>query len=190
MIAYIKGKIERKEEDFVVIETADIGYKVFCSMNTLEKFSGGEEVKLLTHLYLKEGIMDLYGFLTSKERELFKTLLGISGIGPKAALSITSIGSEEQLKKAIEIQDQKFFEGVKGLGKKKIQKIILELTGKFKEIVKAKLIDEPKDEAITALISLGFSSSAAKEALSQVPKEIQDTRERIQQALKISGKPI
>ncbi len=188
MIAYLKGKIEQKAEDFVIVGVDGIGYKVFCSHNVLEKLSENKEIKLLTHLYLKEGIMDLYGFLFSKERELFKILLGISGIGPKAALAITSVGSEEQLKKAIETNDQKFFEGIKGLGKKKIQKIILELTGKFKEITKTKLIDKPKDEEVRTLISLGFSSRRAKEVLSQVPEGIESSQERIKQALKISGK--
>lgn len=187
MIAYLKGKIEQKGEGFVVLEVANIGYKVFCSPNVLDKFSEGKEAKLLTYLHLKEGVMELYGFLTSKELEFFKTLVGISGIGPKTALSITSIGSEEELRKAVEAGDEKFFKGVRGLGRKKIQKIILELTGKFKEAEKSKSgsqIGEP----LKALISLGFSRSAAREALSQVPEEIQDTKKRIKEALKFLGK--
>ncbi len=188
MISYLKGEIKFKQDNFVIIEVANIGYKVFCPANVLDKISENIEAKILTHLYLKEGIMDLYGFLSNKERELFKILIKISGIGPKAALSIASIGSEDRLRKAIENNDYKFFEGVKGLGKKRVQKIILELTGKFKEIYKTKQVDIQKDDALQALISLGFSLQNSKNALSQIDKEIKDDKERIKQAIKILGR--
>lgn len=188
MIAFINGKVAFRGENFAVVEVAGIGYKVFCSPNVLNKISEGGKVKLLTHLYLREGVMDLYGFLNTEERELFKILLGISGIGPKAALSITSIGSGEQLKRAISAGDQKFFAGVKGLGKKKIQKIILELTGKFKEVRKLEQAAVREDEALKALVALGFSSSIARAVLSQVPGEVKGTQERVKEALKILGR--
>jgi Holliday junction DNA helicase RuvA len=188
MIAYVKGKIEDKQENFVVIDVSNIGYKVFCSSNVLDSVLEGQEIKLFTHLYLKEGIMDLYGFLDYNGLKLFKTLLGVSGIGPKAGLAIVSLGTREQIEKAVETNNMEFFDKVKGIGRKKIQKIILELTGKLKEIKKTSSTPAQTDEALSALVSLGFTSQDAKSALLEIPDAIQDTEEKIAQALKLLGK--
>jgi Holliday junction DNA helicase RuvA len=117
--------------------------------------------------------------------EVFEILEKISGIGPKAALIIASLGNLEDLKKAVETQDFKYFQNIKGVGKKKIQKIILEIGGQIKKIGEFSI--PRKDEALKALVSLGFSSEEAKEALEQVPKEITDIDKRIKKALQILG---
>ena len=187
MISYLCGKIILKEENFIILDVNGIGYKVFLSQKNIEKISENNKVlKLFCHLNVRENCLDIYGFLTYEELEFFKLLEEISGIGPKASLKITSIGSFGEFKKAISIQDEKFFNNISGIGKKKIQKIILELTGKIREISKEKIIEN--DEAQEALVGLGFSREKSKQALSKISQEIQDTKERIKQALSILTK--
>jgi len=184
MIYYLKGKVEFKGEKFLVIEVAGKGYKVFCSGKTLENLKEGEDCKIYTFLYLREEkTFELYGFLTKEELELFETLNEISGIGSKTALTLTSFGSLEDLKKKMEKEE--FYQEIKGIGKKKGQKILLELTGKIKELRRGVPL---RDEALDALINLGFARPKAKDALTRVPKEIEDTERRIKEALKILGK--
>lgn len=184
MIHYLKGKVESKGEKFAVIEVAGVGYKVFCSPSTLKKLAEGKEIKLLTFLVLKEDIVELYGFLKAEELRLFKTLNDISGIGPKTAMLLASLGSLEKLKEIIE--KGQLPREIKGIGRKKAQKILLELTGKVKEIEKPQ-ITKP-DGALDALISLGFPKQRAKEVLSKIPEEAGE-EEKIKKALKILGRP-
>lgn len=182
MIAYLQGKIIFRRKNFLILNTGQIGYKVFLSENALNKISSNrQELQLFTSLHFKEEGAELYGFLTFKELELFETLKEISGIGPKTALGLASLGSLEKLKGAIEKGE--LLKEIKGIGRKKAQKILLELTGKIKDIEKPKEILE-KDEVLEALISLGFSSHKARLALSQVPREIKDSEKRIKEALK------
>jgi Holliday junction DNA helicase RuvA len=186
MINYLKGKIALKEKDFIILEVNQIGFKIFLSDRALNKITKtGDFLKVFTYLYLREETVKLYGFLTFEELGLFEILNDISGIGPKAALAISSLGSFDELKKAIREGDQKFFEGVRGTGRKKIQKIILELTGRIQEIKKSPTKEDP---ALQALVSLGFPTQRVKEILSQLPKSIKETEQRIKEALKMLNK--
>ncbi len=185
MIHYLKGKIEFKDKKFAIVEVAGVGYKVFCSLPVLEKLPEiGGETKIYTRLFPKEDKVELYGFLNEKELELFETLDEISGIGPKTALDLSIFGSLENLKQ--EIEKGGFDQRVRGIGRKKMQKILLELTGKLKEVSK-KEIEKP-DEALDALVSLGFPYQRAKTALSRVSEEIKETEARIKETLKILGR--
>lgn len=186
MINSLKGKVTFKEEKFIILETDSIGFRIFCSSLTLDKIPLNKEVKIFTRLFLEREELQLYGFANQKELELFDTLNNISGIGTKTALILSSFGSLEKLKKTIE--SGKF--EVKGIGKKRLQRIILELTGKIKEIEKEKVKEkiEEKDESLDALRSLGFSQEEARVALLQLPPGIEDPQERIKSALKILGK--
>ena len=98
MIYSLRGKVEFRGEKFAVINVAGVGYKVFCAPETIKKIVVGQEIQVFTHLHLKEDAIELYGFLTSDELELFETLNGISGIGPKTALLLSSLGPLEKLK--------------------------------------------------------------------------------------------
>jgi Holliday junction DNA helicase RuvA len=184
MISYLIGKTEFKDDKSVIIELNGIGYKVFCSSATLDKIEIGQSIKIFTHLHLKEEVVELYGFLTKKELDLFEVLNDLSGIGPKTAMMLSSLGSLIKLKEAIEKGELP--SEIKGIGQKKSQKILLELTGKIKEISTVKKGEE--DEALDGLVSLGFPKQKAREVLSQVPKDIQETEERIKKALEILGK--
>ena len=187
MISYLCGKIVLKKEDFIILDVNGVGYKIFLSQKTIEKISEkNENLKFFCHLNVRENCLDIYGFLTYEDLEFFKLLEEISGVGPRAALKITSIGSFEQFKKAISTQDEKFFSNISGIGKKKVQKIILELFGKIKEISKEKTIET--NEALQALINLGFSKEKAKQALSKIPQKVQSVEEKIKQALSILAK--
>jgi Holliday junction DNA helicase RuvA len=185
MIYYLNGKIQFKNDKTLVIETNGMGYKVFCSAKTLENISEGQSVKLFTYLHLKEAEAELYGFLTQKELELFEILNELSGVGPKTAMTLASLGSLVKLKELMEKGELP--KEIKGIGKKKSQKILLELTGKINEIKIVKKTAET-DEALDGLVSLGFSKQIAKEALCQIPSDIQTTKDRIKKALEIIGR--
>ena len=205
MIAYLQGKIVLKKEKYVVLDVKGVGYKVFLSkkvlsnlpvieddLNPVRDYKNKEEaqgeqisnrVKLFCFLNVRENAMELYGFLDQQEQDFFEILDGIRGIGPKAALEISSLGSLEKIKEKILSKDERLFEGIPGIGRKKAMAIILELTGKIRDISTA-----GKDEAEEGLISLGFSRQKAKLALSKVSKDIKETEQRIKEALKILGK--
>ena len=184
MISSLSGKIILKKEKFIIIEVANIGYKVFLSSQSMLKLPEiGSDIKLFCFQNVKEDTLDLYGFMTYDELDFFETLMDIRGVGPKSALDIASLGSLEKIKDRILAGDVKIFQGIPGIGTKKAMTIILELTGKINAMPKSK---GPQDEAETALIALGFSKQQAKGALEGVSAKT--TEERIKIALKNLGK--
>lgn len=146
----------------------------------------GQPLKVFCYLHVRENAMDLYGFLDEKELEFFYTLNDIQGIGPKIALEISSLGPLEKLKEKILTQDEKVFEGIPGLGRKKTMTIILELSGKIKEVAKKIQGASGYDETEDALLNLGFPRQKIKEALKKIPKD-KGSEQRIKEALKILG---
>ncbi|NKQ39167.1 MAG: Holliday junction branch migration protein RuvA [Methanosarcinales archaeon] len=186
MISFIQGKVCDKTEKTVIIETGGIGYQVFCSPQTLEQLFKGREQKLFTHFCLSREKAELYGFLNIETLELFETLEGFSGVGPRTALILSCFGSLEKLKKTIEAKDNKFFTDIKGIGRKKLQKIVLELTGKIEELNKQSR-EKNIDPVLATLISLGFSQQESQLAFSQIPTECVKTEEKIKKALEILG---
>ena len=197
MISFLEGKVILKKDKFVIIEVAGIGYKVFLSRQTLLKLPASAEasagkpqiapVKFFIYHDIKEDKSDLYGFLTYEELEFFETLNDIRGIGPKAALELSVVGPLEKIKDKILKQDENVFAGIPGIGQKRAMTIILELTGKIKQLGSASA-KASADEAENALVQLGFSKQQAKEALSHIASDIKNTEERIKLALKNLGK--
>jgi len=188
MISYLSGKIIIKKDKFIVLDVNGVGYKVFLSKKTLARLPEIEKpLKLFCFLNVKENILDLYGFLNHKELEFFGTLDNIRGVGPKAALEISSLGSLEDIKERILSKDETLFSEISGIGRKKAMTIILELTGRIKDIPKEKKT-EKVDEAEQGLVNLGFTRQQAKDALAIASKGIKDTEERIKQALKVLGR--
>lgn len=187
MISYIKGKIKFKDKDFLVLEQRGVGFKIFVSEKSLEKVKQGEEKEFFTYFILRKEKPELYGFLTQEELRAFEAIEKISGIGPKGALLIACLGTIDELKKAVQAHDFEYFSKIKGIGRKKVQKIILELGGSLKDLNRNDSIKKD-DEALKGLISLGFSSAEAKDALKKVPKEIKKPEKRIQKALQFFGK--
>jgi len=184
MINYLRGKIVYRDDKSLVLENQGVGFKIFVSPETLKNISENEEVRLFTHLYLREESVEFYGFLTPKELELFEILNDISGIGPKTAMMLASLGSLEKLKEIMEKGELP--PEIKGIGKKRAQKILLELTGKIKEIKKPFNADEV-DGTMEILVSLGFSRQRAKEVLSEIPTDL-NQEERVKKALKALGR--
>ena len=192
MISYLNGKLIAKKDTFIIIDVNGVGYKVFLSKKSMMKLpSLGDDIKVFCFLNVRENIMDLYGFLDYRELEFFHTLDKIKGVGPKIALEISSLGSLDDIKdRLLNPAEREFvFQGIPGLGKKRAMTIILELTGKIKEVskVRSSSTKAPSDEAEEGLMSLGFSKQKAKEALDQVSEDV-SSEERIQEALKILGK--
>lgn len=192
MISKITGKITHSDINFVVIDVGGVGYKVFVCEETLDQIRkiGNEtekDINLWTHLAVRENSMDLYGFETKENLELFEMLISVSGIGPKSGLNILNIASPDSLRSAVISGDTQYLTKVSGIGKKNAQKIILELkdklgeaeTGGFEKI-------KEETEAVEALKSLGYSSRESREALRQV-QEAGTTQEKIREALKILG---
>jgi len=173
MIAYLSGKIILKKENFIILDVNGIGYEVFLS-SVAKIPEKGSELNLFCHLDLTERAVKLYGFSTFEELEAFKIVRSISGVGPKAALEISALGSLEQIKDKIEKGNLK----IPGIGKKKAQKISLELSGRIKHA------PEVKGEAFDALMALGFPKEKVKKALSEIEQGISE-QEKIKQALKI-----
>ncbi len=186
MIGSIKGKIILKKEKFVIIETNGVGYKI--SVTPSDAVFGkklGDEVFFWTHLNVREDAMDLFGFSNYQELEFFQMLLGVSGIGPRSALTILGIASIETLKQAIGTGDISYLTKISGIGKKTAEKIVIELRDKMKEEKSGGVLQHELD-ALEALKSLGYSQSQAREALKKVSPD-KDVNGKIREALKILG---
>jgi len=183
MFSYLKGKIREKDKNFVVLENQGIGFKVFVSEKNLKEIKKEEQRELFVFFAVRNEKPELYGFLDKQELKVFEIIEAVSGIGPKGALLISSLGSMEELKKAVKEKDFSYFSKVKGIGKKKVQKILLELGGSLEDIKK-----EKQSESLKILVSLGFSKQEAEKALQSVPEDIKGTKERVQMALKFFGK--
>lgn len=184
MIGQLKGEIGHKDARFVILNTGGVGFKVYISTETGQSLNEGQNANLWTHLVVKEDALDLYGFLTKTELDFFELLIGISGVGPKSALSILSLAQPEVLRKAISASNSAYLTQVSGIGRKIAEKIILEL--KDKVCLLGETTDDlaQESEAIMALESLGYSSREAREALRQVSNEKITTEEKVKEALK------
>ena len=181
MISYLKGTIKEKDNSFIVLENQGIGFKVFVSEKNLKEIKIDEQKEFFIFFAMRNDKPELYGFVNKQELKVFEIIEAISGIGPKGALLISSLGSFDELKKAVAENNSSYFSKIKGIGRKKVQKIILELGGNLKDLKNSKQSDS---EALKALASLGFSRAEAEEALESVPEEIRGTKERVQTALK------
>ena len=183
MIAYIKGTVEEILEDRVILETGNMGYNIFMPMGAVEHLlHKGQEIKIHTYLNVKEEALQLFGFLTRDDLNTFKLLLGVNGIGPKAALGVLSGLSADELRFAVLADDVKTISRAPGIGKKTAQKLILELKDKFniQEALEMKAehvqmpgtgeadLTDMKKEAVEALTALGYSGADALRAVKKV----------------------
>lgn len=199
MYSYIKGILTDMEEDLVVVEAGGIGYNIYTTGQTFDYFpSVGEEVKMYTYLNVREDAMMLYGFLTKDDLRVFKLLIGVNGIGPKGALAILSVMTTDDLRFAVLGEDAKAISKAPGIGAKTAQRLILELKDKFSledafeqklEHTKAKNVDSAaksaKNEAVQALVALGYSSSEALKAMGNIEiTEDADVEDILKAALK------
>ena len=175
MIASIKGKLESLGSDFAIIDVGGIGLRVYLPTSTLSILgSSGGDVKLYTHLHLREDNVTLYGFASNEELELFQTLINVSGLGPRMALVMLSAMDIEQLTMAIATGSTELLTGIPGIGKKMANRLVLELKDKIGAgLITAPLAGLAQENAdvLAALTSLGYSISEASRAVTNLPRE-------------------
>ena len=196
MIGFIRGELAEKGDGYIIVDVNGIGYEIFVPANSRVYLSEeGREVMVYTAMMVKEDDVSLYGFMRKGELDAFKKLITVNGVGAKAALSILSAFTLEQLQQAIAFEDAKTITKANGVGKKTAERIVLELKDKFsagttaaaQEIDADGAGDIPADgrsEAVSALIALGYSRSEAAGALSQVTETDLTAEEYIKKALK------
>lgn len=193
MISFIKGEVIKKGLDYIVLENNEIGYYINTSFSTLNKLREGERVLIQTYMHIREDIIALYGFLTLDEIELFKKLISVSGVGPKAGLSVLSTYEPNTIKEIILKDDAARMSKVPGIGKKTAGKIILELKDKVGTLDSIDMGDEEADslvidteasDLLNALVALGFNSYEAKKTLDKIDFTGKTENEIIKEALK------
>lgn len=192
MYAYIDGKLTFKNPAYVVIEAGGIGYHINISLNTYSSLAETERCKLYTWLHVKEDGHTLYGFADEGERRLFLHLISVSGIGPNTGRMILSSITPTEIQAAIVNADYPLIQRIKGLGAKTAQRLVLELQDKLKKEGIDSLISIPqhntvKDEALSALVMLGFAKQTAEKTIDQILKVTEGTlsvEQLIKQALK------
>ena len=198
MIAYVKGIVGEIENEYAVIENGGIGYRIFMPASMLDNLQRGEEVKIHTHYHVREDAVLLYGFLTKHDLVLYRLLIGVNGIGPKAALGILSALSADELQFAVISEDVAALSKAPGIGKKTAQKIILELRDKMdlEHVFEAKInggeskaIPRTNDlavqDAVQALVALGYSNAEALRSVRQLESiESMDAEQILKAALK------
>ncbi len=180
MIAGLKGRIERKLVDAALVDVGGVIYRVNTSGATLEDIGdAGEDVRLFTYLYVREDQLALFGFASPDELRLFETLIGVSGVGPKLALSILSRVRPEALELAINGENAELLATVPGVGRKTAARLILELRGKIVPSSGGQLSVPSRDDAevVEALRSLGYTTAEAHGALVRVPRDSELTVE-------------
>ncbi len=195
MFEYLKGRIAQLKPFLAVLDCGGVGYGVKTTAYSISHLTVGEEGKLYTHLYIREELMELYGFATEEERSCFQMLIAISGVGPKAALSILSATTPERLALSIITGDEKALMVAQGIGKKIAQRIILELKDKLSKGQlqggesfgggTVTVIPQNKaNESAAALAVLGYGTEEIAHALRGIPLEELSLEEIIRQALK------
>lgn len=184
MIYNVRGKLTYIDTQFVVVECGGIGFKCFTSLNTAKSIGKvGDEVNLFTYLSVKEDAMDLFGFLTQSELDSFKLLITVSGVGPKAAVSILSELNPDRLAVAIAAGDIKSITKANGVGKKTAERVVLELKDKMINVATGEvssaavsastIVEESASaDAVAALVSLGFTQSDAAVVVGQMDKSL------------------
>ena len=193
MYYYIKGRLAHKNENFIVVESGGIGYRIFTSLTTIESIgTTGDEVTVYTYLNVREDAMELYGFGTEDERGMFLKLISVSGVGPKAGLALLSVATPQKLATAIITGDEKLLTKANGVGPKAAKRVILELKDKidngelgldgYVESTTESVITDSRAEALSALVVLGYSTNDAKNVLLKLDGDL-PTEELIKKAL-------
>ncbi|MFB9865464.1 Holliday junction branch migration protein RuvA [Rufibacter immobilis] len=177
MIAYLDGRLAQKDPTFVIIDVGGVGYELRISLNTFTQLPEGERCRLYTHQHIKEDAHTLYGFATLAEKSAFLHLISISGVGPNTGLMILSSLTVQEVQQAIVREDVRTIQQVKGIGAKTAQRIILELRDKFRKGLGADTVsvsfgahNTSREEALSALVTLGFAKNVAEKTLDTIIK--------------------
>jgi Holliday junction DNA helicase RuvA len=194
MIAYLKGKLVYKDPTHAIVEVNGIGYQVGISLHTFSQIKDKEDIKLATYLQVREDAHVLFGFATESEKQMFQQLISVNGVGPSTAMVVLSYLPPEELKSAIINEDAAALQAVKGIGGKTALRLILELKDKLKKEALENSAEVPglvrntmRQEALTALVTLGIGKPAAERSIDTILKRAGTTislEELIKQALK------
>lgn len=191
MIATLTGVVAEKLLDVVVLDVQGVGYGLFVTNEDYGNLTQGQNARVYVYEHIREVSHDLFGFLKLDTKKLFEQLLGVNGVGPKMALSILSIGNADQVRAAIASGDVKFIQQASGVGKRVAERVVVELKDKVGlegvELGATGLLQSDnlllKDEAVEALVSLGYSPQDANKSLQSIDAKL-PTEERIKLALK------
>jgi Holliday junction DNA helicase RuvA len=197
MIAWLTGILQRKAADSVIINVAGVGYQVAVPVSTLNAIADpGEEVTLHIHTHVREDSLSLFGFSTELEKDVFLLLMGISGIGPKLALTVLSGLSVQDLVAAIRSSDDSRLCGIPGIGKKTAARMCLELKDKVRQLAPGESLRAPlpatatsgdRDDAVSALVNLGYKRPVSEDAVRTIQQGRPDIRieDLVREALSI-----
>jgi Holliday junction DNA helicase RuvA len=195
MIAILSGVVEEKTADTVVLDVSGVGYGVFVPAEDFGKLKPGASAKLYVYEHIREQAHDLFGFLGRDTKALFEQLLGVTGIGPKMALNMLSIGTATEVRQAIAGGDVKFIQQASGVGKRVAERVVVELKDKVGlagvDLESSGLLQGEssamQDEAVEALVALGYSVADAAKSLAGIDATL-PTEDRVKQALKGTAK--
>ncbi len=177
MIASLTGRIVEKPSESLIVEVGGIGLRVFVPSQLREGVRVGESMKLYTYLAVREDSLTLYGFSSDEERNFFRMLLGVNGVGPRLALAGLSTLNPDAIRRAVFTEQAEIFNQIPGVGKKTAQKIMLHLQDKVKPIAGFEPIatmDDTDTQVLEALVALGYSVVEAQAALQAIPKDAPD----------------
>ncbi|HEX8060780.1 MAG TPA: Holliday junction branch migration protein RuvA [Cyclobacteriaceae bacterium] len=194
MIAYLKGKLVHKDPTHLIVDVNGIGYQVQISLNTFSQVKDAEDIKLSTYLHVREDAQILFGFGTDQEKAMFQSLISVNGIGPNTAMVVLSYMPPAELRAAIVREDAATLQSIKGIGGKTAQRLILELKDKLKKESGEEMTtgltpsyNKMKQEALTALVTLGVARAAAEKSIDTVLKKSGNSltlEDLVKQALK------
>ncbi len=193
MIATLNGVVTEKNLDDIVLDVNGVGYGLLVTNEDYGRMATGERAKVYVYEHIRETAYDLFGFLSTDTKRLFVQLLGVNGVGPKMALNVLNTGTANDVRAAIASGDVRSIQKASGVGKRVAERIVVELKDKVGlegvDLATTGLLQSDglllKDEAVEALVSLGYSAADAASALSSVDKDL-STEDRIKQALKVS----
>ncbi len=197
MLAYIKGTLEMKMTDYVVIDVGGLGYKVYMTSKGMEALGNtGTAIKVYTYYRVREDDISIYGFNTNEELRMFELLLSVSGVGAKTALTMIEVTEPSEFAMAVISEDVTYLTKIPGIGAKSAQRIILELKDKMKKEniaieaknIKIQIDNSSVDEAIAALQVLGYNKKEIEKVFMKVDKKGMTTEELIKKGLNLLGR--
>jgi len=194
MISYLKGKLVHKDPTHVIIEVNGVGYQVSISLHTFSEIKDKEDIRLSTYLQIREDAHVLFGFSSAQEKQLFQHLISVNGVGPSTAMVVLSYLPPTELRSAIIREDAVALQSIKGIGGKTAQRLILELKDKLRKEAGEEIssgttssYNKTKEEALTALTTLGIARPAAEKSIDTVLKRSGNSltlEELVKQALR------
>lgn len=190
MIGHLNGRLIEKNPTELIIECGGVGYEVKISLNTFSSIGNDESVKVFTKLVVREDAQILYGFAAKEEREMFNHLVSVSGIGPNIAMIMLSSMVPDEIAHAIQSEDVRTIQGIKGIGAKTAQRVIIDLKDKMLKMVfsSENIFNQNNTnrfDALTALVSLGFDKKSAEKAIDKIAAGDETVEKLIKEALKI-----